>query len=289
MEGARPDLGRTLASVLDLDDPEGGRLPLPVKGALKDALRSPVHRDAARAKAEAVVVEIRPELEGTAWFNDRWVDEVLGRIERSFDAACGRWRSLYRAAARRREIHHAVIGDHSRPEAERNHSRRLRAQAESQIRLLTEAEGVYEGDFYSYERRAVRHPRPPYPARLLLPGGERRDLHRRPAARRPGPDPRGSGKDPRPDRGGVHRAPLPSRGGLACRIPPPCRCVRHPERMSRSEATPDPGLHATGSLPAGIRPSAQARASLDNAAPEVNRRAVPSRYNPVRFIEFRGF
>ncbi len=145
MEGARPDLGRTLATVLELDDPEGGRLPLPVKGALGDALRSPVHRDAARAKAEAVIAEIRPELEGTAWFHDRWVDEVLSRIERSFDAACDRWRSLYRAAVRQREIHHAVIGDHSRPEAERNHSRRLRAQAESQIRLLTEAEGVYEG------------------------------------------------------------------------------------------------------------------------------------------------
>ena len=150
MEAARPDLGRTLTAVLDLDPAPGGELPLPVKAALGEELRNPVRRGNARGKADAVIAEIRSELEETAWFHERWVDEVLGQVEHSFDAACERWRSLYRAAVRQRALHHAIIGDHSRPEAERNHSRRLRAQAESQIRLLTEAEGVYEGDFYSY-------------------------------------------------------------------------------------------------------------------------------------------
>ena len=150
MEATKPDLGRTLTTVLDLDSTQGDRLPLPVKEALGQELRNPVHRGIARAKADAVVAEIRPELERTAWFHDRWVDEVLAQVERSFDAACDRWRGLYRAAVGQRALHHAIIGDHSRPEGERNHSRRLRAQAESQIRLLTEAEGVYEGDFYSY-------------------------------------------------------------------------------------------------------------------------------------------
>ena len=176
-----PDLGRTLTAVLDLDDAGtgNGRRPLPVKGALRDELRSPVHRGAARARADAVIAEIRPELEGTAWFHDRWVDEVLDRIERSFDSACDRWRGLYRAAVRQRELHHAVIGDHSRPEAERNHSRRLRAQAESQIRLLTEAEGVYEGDFYSYRYFATEGFLPGYnfprlPISAYVPGRRRR-------------------------------------------------------------------------------------------------------------------
>ena len=150
MEAARPNLGRTLTAVLDLDSTQGDRLPLPVKDALGQELRNPVHRGIARAKADAVVAEIRSELERTAWFHDQWVDEVLAQVERSFDAACDRWRGLFRAAVGQRALHHAIIGDHSRPEPERNHSRRLRAQAESQIRLLTEAEGVYEGDFYSY-------------------------------------------------------------------------------------------------------------------------------------------
>ena len=150
MEAARPDLGRTLTTVLDLEPGPEGTLPLPVKAWLKGELRSPAHRGTARARAEAVIAEIRSELEGIAWFSDQWVDEVLARVELGFDAACERWRGLYRAAVRQRKLHHDIIGDHSRPEAERNHSRRLRAQAESQIRLLTEAEGVSEGDFYSY-------------------------------------------------------------------------------------------------------------------------------------------
>ena len=150
MEAARPNLGRTLTAVLDLDPTRGERMSLPVKEALVAELRNPVHRGIARAKADAVIAEIRSELERTAWFHDQWVDEVLAQVERSFDSACERWRGLYRAAVRQRQLHHSIIGDHSRPEGERNHSRRLRAQAESQIRLLTEAEGVYEGDFYSY-------------------------------------------------------------------------------------------------------------------------------------------
>ena len=180
MEAARPDLGRTLTTVLDLDlDPATGTLPLPVKRALADELRSPAHRGRARARAEAVIAEIRPELERTAWFHADWVDEVLDRIERSFDAACERWRSLYRAAVRQRELHHRIIGDHSRPESERNHSARLRAQAESQIRLLTEAEGVYEGDFYSWRYFATEGFLPGYnfprlPISAYVPGRRRR-------------------------------------------------------------------------------------------------------------------
>ena len=150
MEAAKPDLGRTLTTVLDLDPGPGGALPLRVKASLKEELRNPVHSGTARTRADAVIAEIRSELEGTAWFSDQWVNEVLARVELGFDAACERWRGLYRAAVRQRTLHHDIIGDHSRPEGERNHSRRLRAQAESQIRLLTEAEGVYEGDFYSY-------------------------------------------------------------------------------------------------------------------------------------------
>ena len=152
MEAAKPDLGRTLTSVLDLDSTNGEGLapPLPVKAALGEVLCNPDHRRKARARADAVVAEVRSELDGTAWFHDEWVDEVLGQVERRFDSACDRWRTLYRAAIHQRALHHAIIGDHSRPEGERGHSRRLRAQAESQIRLLTEAEGVYEGDFYSY-------------------------------------------------------------------------------------------------------------------------------------------
>ncbi|MFH1219111.1 MAG: DEAD/DEAH box helicase [Candidatus Eisenbacteria bacterium] len=149
MEVAKPDLGKTLTAVLDLGS-DDGRLPLPVKAALVQELKDPAHRAAALAKANQLIADIRDELSTTAWFHENWTKETLDQIERAFEESCERWRSLYRSAVRQRELHHKIILDHTRPEQERNHSRRLRAQAESQIKLLTEAAGIYEGDFYSY-------------------------------------------------------------------------------------------------------------------------------------------
>jgi ATP-dependent helicase YprA (DUF1998 family)/very-short-patch-repair endonuclease len=178
MEVAKPDLGKTFAMVLDLT-PADSKFPLPVKDALIRELRSPAHRAAALAKANQLVAGIHGELESTAWFHEDWVAEALDQVERSFDSACERWRSLYRSAVRQRELHHRIIGDHARPEIERNHSRRLRAQAESQIRLLTEAEGIYEGDFYSYRYFAAEGFLPGYnfprlPLSAYVPGRRQR-------------------------------------------------------------------------------------------------------------------
>ncbi|MET0063031.1 MAG: DEAD/DEAH box helicase [Candidatus Thiodiazotropha endolucinida] len=178
MEVAKPDLGRTLTTALELT-PVDGRLPLPVKEGLLRELRNTVHRAAARSKASVLIRGVKEELDTAPWFHENWLDEVLEQVERSFESACERWRSLYRAAVRQRELHHTIIGDHSRPEIERNHSRRLRAQAESQIRLLTEAEGIYEGDFYSYRYFATEGFLPGYnfprlPLSAYVPGRRQR-------------------------------------------------------------------------------------------------------------------
>ena len=177
-EVAKPDLGKTLTTVVDLT-PVDGKLPLPVRDPLVQALRNPAHRAAALAKANQLIASIRDELSATGWFHENWCRETLDQVERAFDVACDRWRSLYRSAVRQRELHHKIIGDHSRPETERNHSRRLRAQAESQIRLLTEAEGMYEGDFYSYRYFAAEGFLPGYnfprlPLSAFVPGRRQR-------------------------------------------------------------------------------------------------------------------
>jgi superfamily II DNA helicase RecQ len=128
MEVAMPNLGKTLATVLELAT-QDGKIPLAVKDAVARELRSPAHRAAALAKANQLVASIRQELSTAGWFHENWTSEILDQIERAFDASCERWRSLYRSALRQREIHHKIIGDHARTEIERNHSRRLRAQA----------------------------------------------------------------------------------------------------------------------------------------------------------------
>ena len=178
MEVAKPDLGKTLMSVVDIRR-EDGKIHLPVKELLSRELTSPAHRAATLAKVDQLLASIREQLVGTAWFHENWTREVLEQIERSFDSSCRRWRELYRAAVRQRELHHKIIGDHSRPDAERNHSRRLRAQAESQIRLLTEAEGIYEGDFYTYRYLAAEGFLPGYnfprlPLSAFVPGRRQR-------------------------------------------------------------------------------------------------------------------
>jgi superfamily II DNA/RNA helicase/very-short-patch-repair endonuclease len=178
LEVAKPDLGKTLTAVLDLAS-AGGKLPLPVKDTLARELRNPAQRATALAKSNQLVASIRNELATASWFHESWTKEILDQIERAFDQSCDRWRALYRAAIRQRELHHKIIGDTSRPEAERKHSRRLRAQAESQLRLLTEAEGIYEGDFYSYRYLASEGFLPGYnfprlPLSAFVPGRRRR-------------------------------------------------------------------------------------------------------------------
>ena len=149
MEVARPDMGKTLTSVLDLAE-QDGHIPLPVKQEVKADLVSLAHRTEAQRRTDLLIQSIAPHLVGASWFHDQWTKDVFNQLERSFDTACTRWRLLYRAARRQRELHHRIIGDQTRPQSERDQSKRLRAQAETQIRLLTQAEGIYEGDFYSY-------------------------------------------------------------------------------------------------------------------------------------------
>ncbi len=178
MEVARPDLGKTLTSVLDIIR-EDGKIDLPVKEHLAKELASPVHRAAAITRANLLIDTIKDQLSETVWFHDNWINEVFDQIERNFDMVCTRWRELYRAAVRQRELHHRIIVDHTRPESERNHSRRLRAQAESQIKLLTEAAGIYEGDFYSYRYFAAEGFLPGYnfprlPVSAYVPGRRQR-------------------------------------------------------------------------------------------------------------------
>ena len=100
-----------------------------------------------RAKS---VLQAVPGIAEAGWWREDWVDDVLGKVAQTFNGACDRWRSLYRAAVQQRSIQNEIIGDHGRSEQDRRTAKRLRAQAESQINLLTDARNAMEGDFYSY-------------------------------------------------------------------------------------------------------------------------------------------
>jgi len=181
MEVAKPDLGKTLTNVLDLTRIDG-KLPLVVKESLTEQLKNARYRATTLVRADELLSSIQGELSTAVWFHENWTKEILDQIERSFDASCERWRSLYRAAVRQRELHHKIILDHARPDHERRQSKRLREQAENQIKLLTEAEGAYEGDFYSYRYFATEGFLPGYnfprlPLSAYVPGRRARKGH----------------------------------------------------------------------------------------------------------------
>ena len=140
-------LGQTLTDVLSVSEEQ---LSLPIQESIRFKLNDAAIRLRALQRARRLLESIGPDLAKAGWYRQDWLDDVLGRVPQSFDEACNRWRSLYRAAVQQRALQNRVIGDHSRPSMDRDRAKRLRAQAESQIALLTDPENCFEGDFYSY-------------------------------------------------------------------------------------------------------------------------------------------
>ncbi len=144
---AQLDLGSTLTDLLVVSEDD---LTLPLKADVRGTLEAAGHRQQALVAARGILRELEPQLQKAIWHSDAWLEGVLQRLPQDFERACDRWRSLYRAAVQQRRVHNARIGDHTLSEADRGKSKQLRAHAESQIHLLTNARSAMEGDFYSY-------------------------------------------------------------------------------------------------------------------------------------------
>lgn len=170
------DLGRSLAEIVDLSGPD---LPLRLLERVRDGIDRSEPRERARGRARQVLESIGAELAGADWFTDGWLDEALNGVVRRFDAACDRWRGLYRAAVQLRDLQHAIVSDHSRPNDDKQKARRMRAEAEAQIELLAEARHAIESDFYSYRYFASEGFLPGYsfprlPLSAFIPGRRQR-------------------------------------------------------------------------------------------------------------------
>lgn len=169
---SRQSLGKTLGDVLSVSEED---LNCPLQEQISNKLTDRDVLDRAAQRSESVLSELQNDLEQTDWFGSDWIRQELGRVKERFEEACRRWRSLFRSAVDQRNFQHRVVGDHSRPEKERVTAKRLRAHAEAQVSLLTEARGVYEGDFYSYRYFASEGFLPGYnfprlPVTAFIPG-----------------------------------------------------------------------------------------------------------------------
>lgn len=146
-------LGSTLSELLEI---EGTTPTLQLKPDIQAALRDVPARQRAEQRARAVLETLRSILEGDSarWYTPNWLAETLNSLEQSFERACGRWRELYRAAQDQRDTQHAVTLDASRDPDSREKAKRLRGEAEEQLKLLMGSSSSSERDefseFYSY-------------------------------------------------------------------------------------------------------------------------------------------
>ena len=141
------DLGNTPGDLVVL----GGDPPtLELLPDVRDKVRSKGAAQQARVRAQAVAAtcstRISPAL---PWYSDGWLDEVLRNIPHAFETALERWRFLYRTARNQADEQHRIILDHSRPQ-DHEFAKRLRQEAEAQLKLLTDKQSAVQSDFYSY-------------------------------------------------------------------------------------------------------------------------------------------
>lgn len=150
---ARLSLGSTLSELLEI---EGTQPTLQLKPDILTALRDLPARRQAELRARDVLTTLQPILEESSarWYTPNWLTETLNSLEQSFERACGRWRELYRAAQDQRDTQHAATLDASRSADDREKAKRLRGEAEEQLKLLTASSSSTErnelSEFYSY-------------------------------------------------------------------------------------------------------------------------------------------
>jgi len=138
------------SSLRDLLDVAGNDPTLATLASVLDTLRRPQPRLAAHVRAKRILATFENDLKDADWYTPQWAEEVFKQIELNFEAACERWRNLCKAALAQQKVQNAIIMDMSRTADERRQAERLRREAESQYKLLTETQNVVQSDFYSY-------------------------------------------------------------------------------------------------------------------------------------------
>jgi ATP-dependent helicase YprA (DUF1998 family) len=145
LSAARLSLGKTLAEVLDLTQSEA----LPPLPAVQDALTRPDLLSLTRQRALAALGDVlrahTPDQDPSIF-----IDQTLAALPQSFDAACARWRDLYRAARAQAIAQSLLSLDPTRSPADRESAKRLHDEAVAQLNLLQDASRAAESDFYSY-------------------------------------------------------------------------------------------------------------------------------------------
>jgi len=137
-------------SLKDLLDVSGATPSMELLPEVRTAIDDQAARARAKLQARRVLETLMDELGASNWYTDNWLDDVLQHVHEHFDRACDRWRNLYRAAQSQFDAQNNIIRDASRSPEDKKQAERLRAEAQSQLSLLTNVDKLEQSDFYSY-------------------------------------------------------------------------------------------------------------------------------------------
>lgn len=169
-------LGKSLKDILDM---VGENPSLLLQAHVLDSLKDEKATVRALRRANDILNTIRDDLQYADWYSEGWLNEVFKQVLLSFEQACERWRGLYCAALKQREIQNKIIGDASRSPSDKTEAKRLRREAEAQLELLIESDKITQSDFYSYRYFASEGFLPGYnfprlPLSAYIPGRRER-------------------------------------------------------------------------------------------------------------------
>jgi len=167
-------LGKSLADLLDLDDPSYPLLP-------EKAAQIDLSRERRREVVEAFRAVVRPgdeALVAATWYTEDWLEERAAAAPQSFAMAMDRWRELYRAAVEQRDAARRIVDRPRLAADERQAAEGREREAKREIALLlNQGEGTSETDFYPYRYLATEGFLPGYnfprlPLRALVSARE---------------------------------------------------------------------------------------------------------------------
>jgi superfamily II DNA/RNA helicase len=176
-------LGSRLPDVVDIARED---MTMPLRKELDDLLANQEALQRARERARVVMNGLENDgvlRDSVWWTGDAWIEDTLRRARDRFDAACDRWRSLYRAAMTDQAEQNRRVLDHATAPEHRRQAQARRADAEHQLRLLKNEDSEQEfSDFYSYRYFASEGFLPGYsfprlPLAAYVPGERKRGAY----------------------------------------------------------------------------------------------------------------
>ena len=138
-------------SLTDLLDVAGDTPTLTLLPEVRERLQDKDATDRAVKRATALLRELIPDLEQAPWWRETWIPDTAANAADAFDAACDRWRDLYRLARQEFDTQSKKSVDTSVPHKERERAARRASDARIQLNLLSnEDSDDFQTDFYSY-------------------------------------------------------------------------------------------------------------------------------------------